>query len=100
MNRTVQLIGDELHVDGMVVALLAQRGVPASVMADLVDGLENGTLFEAAKEEPLSPDERVDLGHEEREALLAHMTKVARGGLLRLADVCEAVNKHFDGEAL
>lgn len=96
----ILVIGDELHIDGMVVAVLAQSGVPATIMADFVEGLENGTLFEADQPEPLSPDEKVDLGHEARDVLLAHFTQRGRGGLWRSADICAVLNRHFDGEAL
>lgn len=46
IERTFQLIGDELWYRGHLVAVLAQSGVPASTMDDFLKDLSGGHLFD------------------------------------------------------
>jgi hypothetical protein len=99
----VQVIGDELHVDGQVVALLATRNVPASLMDRVVRGLDGAVLGDIP-DDTGQPEQVGTTGvitpsnDEDRDPLLAAFSRRARNGLLRLSDACDIVNRHFDGE--
>lgn len=55
---SVQVIGDEIHFDGYVVGMLAQAGVPATVMANLEEWLNNATLDPPADDFEPEPSRR------------------------------------------
>lgn len=89
---------DEIEFQGYTVAILAQRNVPPSVLADFTHGLNNATLFEAALVE-IAQDERKDQQAEETlELLHTAFKRIEKNGLLRWADVQTVVQKFVQGE--
>jgi hypothetical protein len=111
----VQVVGDEIVFEGLVIGLLAQSGVPPSVMDRAMASFGIGESREAMlnelvaecpckhlKECPLHRAEkgtqRAEPEDEDRDALLRLLAGRARGGLLRLADACDVVNTYMDGE--
>lgn len=89
----VQVIGDEIHFDGYVVGMLAQAGVPATVMADLEEWLNNATLDPPADD--AEPEPSSDPDPDAYDAALADVElaakEYAKGGLLRLSDLAKIV---------
>lgn len=85
------VIGDEIHYDGHLVGMLAQAGVPATVMDDVIERLECATMPEEVEEpepevvevEVSSPDD-YDQALEDLEILC---DTNAKNGLLRMSDL-------------
>lgn len=42
----VHVIGDEIHFDGYLVAILVATGIPASTLAEFEHGMNSGELFD------------------------------------------------------
>lgn len=101
-GHALSVVGDELHVDGMLVAVLAQSGVPATVMDKLVQSLDGALLIGCADD--TVPEQVGTTGiatpssNDERDELLARLVKASRNGLLRLTDACTVVHAYYDGE--
>lgn len=109
MTRQVSLIGDEIRVDGMLVALLVPTLPPASIIGDFLDFMADPvTYMEDWFEQPvvedlrkgfkkdrlplfdgIPPDHYDDaLDDVERAA-----KEFARGGLLSLSDLATVVSR-------
>lgn len=100
-----QIVADELNFEGYTVALLVQEGVPATVMADFIHGLNNGTLFEDAPRlcedcgEPCDrpePEEAFD--EPDTDAYTAALQDVSnsirpfvKNGLIRVGDLSKVI---------
>jgi hypothetical protein len=111
----IQVIGDEIVFEGLVVGMLAQSGIPLSVMdraleafgtkatrEDQINELLEECPCKHLKECPLHRAEtgtqRAELEEDDRQALLDLMGRRARSGLLRLSDVADVINTYMDGE--
>ena len=106
MAGTLRIIGDEIHMDGMVVAILVQYGVPATLMATLVYGLDGAVVGDIPDDTGV-PDvvgtrgvlHDVDQrGENDRELLLEAFKREGKHGLLRVKDASDIVNRLYDGE--
>lgn len=78
----IQVIGDELHFDGMLVAILTDNAPPTH-LGRFVDLIEHGEEKDEDKPEP-SDDTVLD-------QLWSDATDSAKGGLLRMADLANIV---------
>jgi len=76
----VQVIGDEIHYDGYLVAIIAQ-GAPATVCGAFTDDLNGGGLTTREDAELL-------------DSVLDEARKKARGGLLSINDLATIVASH------
>jgi hypothetical protein len=110
----LEVVGDELQFEGLVVGMLAQSGIPATIMDRALDFIgpvrreevEQEILDECSckhlKECPLHRAEigtsRNEFEEDDRDQLLAILTKRAKNGLLRLTDVADVINGYMDGE--
>lgn len=110
----LSVIGDELVFEGLVVGILAQRGVPATIMdralgamgevgrEELINDLLDECSCKHLKECPLHKAEngtaRSELEEDDRGNLLHLLTQRAKNGLLRLSDAADVVNTYMDGE--
>lgn len=92
----LQVVGDELHMDGMVVAIFVQRGVAATLMDKLVTSLD-GALVNGCADDTKVPYVKDVVGEGDRDELLARMVKAGRNGLLRVSDACMVINDFMDG---
>lgn len=84
---STHIVADEVWFMGYRVAILTE-GVPATVMGDFEDGINNGTLFEPTKEEAgTARDEVIDQAAVETVQAIWDIAKgAARGGLLNLKE--------------
>lgn len=100
---SAQIIADEIHFMGYVVGILAQTGVPATVMGEFEHGMNNGTLFE---DEPQLCDEcanEIERGgpaEPDPDAYDDALTDIertakeyAKNGLLRLTDLATIIKQ-------
>jgi hypothetical protein len=78
-------VGDEIHFKGYRVAILTEDA-PPSVMADFEHGINNATLFEHEEVEQEKVDKKLS---EDFSLLYDKVTKISRGGLLRLSDLAK-----------
>lgn len=78
---TIQLIGDEIHFDGELVAILTTNAAP-SHLARFTDALEEGG----------------DNGHAVLDKLEKQAGESMRGGLLRAADLARLIAQLKEGE--
>ncbi len=78
-------VGDEIHFRGYRVAILTEDA-PPSVQSDFVDHINNGTLFEDHEVEQEKVDTKLS---EDFTLLYDKVTKLSRGGLLRLTDLAK-----------
>lgn len=69
----LELIGDELYWRGYLIAVLAPEGVPASAMAEFVDGMETGSLF------------GTEDADETRREFVKRAKQLSKGGLIKYA---------------
>lgn len=94
----IRVIGDELHADGQVVAVLAQSGIAATLMQRVVDGLDGAVLGEIP-DDTAKPDELADMRSDQAHELLhTAMKRVERSGLLRWSDVQRVIQQFVQGE--
>lgn len=77
---TIQLIGDEIHFDGGLVAILTTNAAP-SHLARFTDALE----------------EAGDNGHAVLGKLEKQAGESARGGLLRMSDLAKIITRLKEG---
>ena len=82
---TTHTVADEIWFQGYRVAILT-TDVPASVLGEFEDGINNGTLFEAHEVEQEKVDKKLS---EDFSLLYDKVAKMSRGGLLRLADLAK-----------
>ena len=62
----VHVIGDDIYADGCLAAMLVTTGIPATVLAEFVDELKNGTLFKYEDTGvPKCPECKVEPKHKE-----------------------------------
>ena len=72
---SLDIIDNVVHWRGYIVAVIAEDGTPASIVAEFVDGLDNGTLRE---------NEAIIEANDE---LLRRAAKSAKGGWVRLKEL-------------
>lgn len=117
---SLDIIADEIHWRGYLVALLAPHGVPATIMAEFTDGLDSGTLFEGEQcadcdaergiihskdcpqyEKPKGEAKKEDEGESEYDCalddVLRSMKAFNKGGLIKFSDL-ESVLKQLKEE--
>lgn len=85
---SLQVIADEIHFEGHLVALLACEGLPDSVKSQFRADLECGTLFKEDAEE-----QRAEAVAE----FLRRAKQLASGGLLRYAAL-QLLAQEMEGE--
>lgn len=82
---TTYITGDEIHFKGYRVAILT-TDAPPSVLGEFEWGLNNATLFESEEPEQEKVDKKLS---EDFSLLYDKVTKMSRGGLLRLSDLAK-----------
>jgi hypothetical protein len=85
-------IGDELHYDGQLVAVLAVSGIAPSALGAFTDALDAGFVDEEAKEELKEELETASYTAVMTD-LMHNLKPFARGGLVKLTDVENIVNQ-------
>lgn len=78
-------VGDEIYFRGYRVAILT-GDAPPTVIGEFEDHINNGTLFEEHEVEQEKVDAKLS---EDLRQLYDKVTKLSRGGLLRLADLAK-----------
>lgn len=97
----IQVIGDEIHADGYLVARLSASGVPATVLGKFEHLLQGATLGEQPEacdgdsDTPESVDFAIDSSLDE---LLKRANAFAKGGLLTLGELGKLVQQMKDKE--
>lgn len=100
---SLEIIADEVHFMGYRVGLLAQTGVPATVMAELVDGINSATIFEDETKlcsechKEVTGDYGGDPDPDAYDAALEDIERAAKeyakNGLLRMTDLTTIINQ-------
>lgn len=87
------VIGDELHFDGYLIGMLAQAGIPATVMDNAIEHLECATMPEEEDEpEPVAPTGSDPGDYDQAlDDLTRAAGEYAKGGLLRMSDLANIV---------
>lgn len=80
----IQVIGDELHFDGMLVAIMTDNAPPTH-LGRFVDLIEHGEEKQAEDDKPEPSEETV------LDALWSKATDSAKGGLLRMGDLANII---------
>lgn len=95
----IQIIADEIHADGYLVARLSAAGVPSTVLGEFEHLLQGATLGEQPEacdgdgDTPESVDFVVD---ETLDNLLKRANAFAKGGLLTLGELGKLVQQMKD----
>jgi hypothetical protein len=93
----IQIIADEIHADGYLVARLSAKGVPATVLDEFEHHLENATLHEEACDGDADTPESVDFAIDSSlDELLKQANAFAKGGLLTLDELGKLVQQMKD----
>lgn len=83
----IQVIGDELHFDGMLVAIMTDNAPPTH-LGRFVDLLNHGEEKAEAEDEKPAPSDDTVL-----DQLWSDATDAAKGGLLRMGDLANIVTR-------